>query len=109
MKRYPIRAKGPAGFLALVLCSTVAVTPAAAAGPAVSGPIATAAARRVAALPDASATQASQPAAAADAAAAPARPFFKTTKGAIAAALMAGTLGYAVYSFSNGRVKSPSK
>jgi hypothetical protein len=37
------------------------------------------------------------------------KPFFKTGKGALAAALLAGMLGYTVYSFSNDRVKSPAK
>ena len=37
------------------------------------------------------------------------KPFFKTTKGAIALVLLAGGLGYTAYSMSNDRVKSPAK
>jgi hypothetical protein len=37
------------------------------------------------------------------------KPFFKTTKGAIALVLLAGSLGYTFYAFSNDRVKSPAK
>lgn len=35
--------------------------------------------------------------------------FFRTTKGAFAIALLAGGLGYTVYSFSHDRVSSPQR
>ena len=98
-----------AGTLALVLGLTLVAPPAFAAGPATATsprPIAAAATAKVEALPASTLAQAAP-------AAAPAqtgdKPFLKTTKGAVALALLAGAFGYAFYSFSNGRVKSPAK
>jgi hypothetical protein len=105
--RYLEHARPLAGTLALVLGSTFVAPPAFAAGPA-PGPIAAAAAAKVAALPAATLAQTAPaaPKAAADEAG---KPFLKTTKGAVALVLLAGAFGYAFYSFSNGRVKSPAK
>jgi hypothetical protein len=102
-----------AGALALVVGLTLVAPPAFAAGPAGAPsprPIAAAAAARVEALPAATLAQAAP---AAQTPPAPAetgdKPFFKTTKGAIALVLLGGTLGYMAYSMSNDRVKSPAK
>ena len=113
MNRYLKRARPLAALLAVALCSTFAVPPAGAAGPAPARPLATAAAAVGDALPQAAVAQAPKPAPAAPAATSPAiaesKPFFKTTKGVVALALLAGSLGYMAYSFSNDRVKSPAK
>jgi len=103
-----------AGPLALVLGLTLGAPPAFAAGPASPAsprPIADAATAKVEALPAATLAQAAQAAPAAPAAAEETgdKPFFKTTKGAIALVLLGGTLGYMAYSWSDDRVKSPAK
>jgi hypothetical protein len=103
-----------AGALALVLGLTLVAPPAFAAGPATATsprPIAAAATAKVEALPAATLAQAAPaaPAAPTPAANEVGKPFLKTTKGAVALALLAGGFGYAFYSFSNGRVKSPAK
>jgi len=101
-----------AGVLALVLGLTLVAPPAVAAGPATAAsprPIAAAATAKVEALPAATLAQAAQAAPAAAPAETSGKPFFKTTKGAIALVLLAGSLGYTFYSFSNDRVKSPAK
>jgi hypothetical protein len=98
--------------LALVLGLTLTAPPAFAADSASTGrprPIAAAADARLAALPAEALPQAT-PAAPAAAPAEPGKkPFFKTTKGAIALVLIAGILGYTAYSMSNDRIKSPAK
>lgn len=112
MNRYLNRARPIAALLAVVLCSTFAVPPAGAAEPAfaLARPLATAAAAAGEALPQAAVAQAPKPApAVAGPAIAESKPFFKTTKGVVALALLAGSLGYMAYSFSNDRVKSPGK
>jgi hypothetical protein len=101
-----------AGALAVVVGLTLAGPPAFAAGPAAPPrPIAAAADARVAGAPTRALAQATP--ASGKPAAAPAdaggKPFFKSTKGAIALALMAGALGYMTYSFSHDRIKSPAK
>lgn len=96
-----------AGALALVLGLTLVAPPAFAAGPA-PRPIADAAAAKVEALPATALTQAAQAAPAATTETG-GKPFFKTTKGAIALVLLAGGLGYMAYSWSNDRVKSPAR
>jgi len=107
-----------AGALALVLGSTLVAPPAFAAGSpnAVSPhPIATAANARVAAMTAEALAQTAQapPAGKNAPAAAPVgagkKPFFKTTTGAIALALLAGGIGYTIYSAVDSRkaVKSP--
>ena len=105
-----------AGFLAGALASIVVLTlvapPAFAAGPVTAAsprPIAAAASAKVEALPAATLAQAAPAAQAAAPADTGDKPFFKTTKGAIALVFLAGAFGYAFYSFSNGRVKSPAK
>jgi len=101
-----------AGALALVLGLTLVAPPAFAAGPAAAAsprPIADAATAKVEALPAATLAAAAQAAPAAAPAEAGGKPFFKTTKGAIALVLLGGTLGYMAYSMSNDRVKSPAK
>ena len=110
MTRYLKQAKLLAGALALVVGLTVVAPPAFAAGPAPDPrPITAAAAAKIEAMPAAGLAQVA-PAAPATAPIDTAhKPFFKTTKGAIALVLMGGTVGYTVYSFSNGRVKSPAK
>ena len=88
--------------------------PAFAAGPA-PGPIAAAAAAKVEAMPAealaqaAPAAPATKTAPAAAAAETGGKPFFKTTTGAIALALLAAGLGYTAYSAVHDRkpVKSP--
>jgi hypothetical protein len=37
------------------------------------------------------------------------KPFLRTATGAVALALLAGVFGYAFYSFSHDRVRSPAK
>jgi hypothetical protein len=101
-----------AGALALVLGLTLVAPPAFAAEPATVAsprPIAAAANAKVEALPGAVLAQAAPAAPAAAPAETGGKPFFKTTKGAIALALIAGTLGYMAYSMSNDRIKSPAK
>ena len=101
-----------AGAVALVLGLTLAAPPAFAAGPATAAsprPIATAANAKVEALPAAALAQAALAAPASAPAEAGGKPFFKSTKGAIALVLMAGALGYMGYSMSNDRIKSPAK
>jgi len=101
-----------AGALALVLGLTLVAPPAFAAGPAAAAsprPIADAATAKVEALPAATLAAAAQAAPAAAPAEAGGKPFFKSTKGAIALVLLGGTLGYMAYSMSNDRVKSPAK
>ncbi len=101
-----------AGTLALVLGLTLVAPPAFAAGPATAAsprPIAAAATAKVEALPATALAQAAPAAPAATPAETGGKPFFKTTKGAIALVLLAGTLGYMGYSMSNDRVKSPAK
>jgi hypothetical protein len=100
-----------AGPLALVLGLTLGAPPAFAAGPASPAsprPIADAATAKVEALPAATLAQAA-PAAPAAAEETGDKPFFKTTKGAIALVLLAGTLGYMAYSMDSDRIKSPAK
>ena len=114
MTRYLKHARPLAGALALVVGWTLAAPPAFAAEPA-PGPITAAATAKVEAVPAATLAQAAPttPAAKAGSAAAPAttgeKPFLKTTKGAIALVLLAGTLGYMGYSMSHDRIKSPAK
>ena len=101
-----------AGTLALVLGLTLVAPPAFAAGPATAAsprPIAAAATAKVEALPAATLAQAAPAAPAATPAETGSKPFFKTTKGAVALVLMAGALGYMGYSMSNDRIKSPAK
>ena len=109
MTRYLKQARLLAGALALIVGLTLVAPPAFAVEAAAAAdprPIAAAAAAKVEAMPAASLAQAAP-------AAAPApsgdKPFFKTTQGAIALVLLAGTLGYMGYSMSNDRVKSPAK
>ncbi len=97
--------------LTLVLGLTLTAPPAFAAEPATAAsplPIAAAANAKVEALPAEELAQAA-PAAPAAPAEAGKKPFFKTTKGAIALVLIAGTLGYTAYSMSSDRIKSPAK
>lgn len=90
--------------MAFVVAATLAAPPALAAS-AKPGPIAAAAASKVDAMPAGALAQATQTkAATADTAG---KPFFKSTKGVVAAILIAGALGYTAYSLSNDRVKSP--
>ena len=101
-----------AGALALVLGLTLVAPPAFAAEPATATsprPIAAAATAKVEAMPAATLAQAAQTAPATAAAGTGDKPFFKTTKGAIALVLLGGTLGYMAYSWSNDRIKSPAK
>jgi hypothetical protein len=101
-----------AGALALVLGSTLVAPPAFAAEPATAPsprPITAAATARVEAMPAATLAQAAPAAPATAPAETGDKPFFKTTKGAIALVLLGGTLGYMAYSMSNDRVKSPAK
>jgi len=113
VNRHLNRARPLAALLAIVFCSTAAAPSAVAAEPAPARPLATAAAAAGAALPQAAASQAAQAVPAPPAATTPAvpdgKPFFKTTKGVVALALLAGGLGYMAYSFSNDRVQSPAK
>ena len=107
MNRYLNRARPLAAFLAIALCSAVAAPPAAAVEPA-PRPLAAAAAASGAALSPAAVAQAEQAAPAAPAVP-ESKPFFKSTKGALALVLTAGALGYMGYSFSHDRVKSPAR
>ena len=104
MTRYLKQARLLAGALALVVGLTLVAPPAFAAGP-----IAAAATARVATAPAEALAQAAQTVPATAPIDTAHKRFFKTTKGAIALVLMGGTVGYAVHSFSNGRVKSPAK
>jgi hypothetical protein len=107
--RYLKHARPLAGALAFIVGLTLLAPPAFASAPVIAPhPIAAAATAKVEAMPAASLARAAQtaPAPAADAAG---KPFLKTTRGAVALALLAGAFGYAVYSFSNGRVRSPAK
>jgi hypothetical protein len=107
--RYSKHARLLAGALALVVGLTLVAPPAFAASPAPDPrPIATAATAKVEAMPAATLAQAAQAAPAAVAETGD-KPFFKTTKGAIALVLLAGGLGYMAYSMSNDRIKSPAK
>ena len=109
MTRYLKHARLLAGALALVVGLTLVAPPAFAASPAPDPrPIATAATAKVEAMPAATLAQAAQAAPAAVAETGD-KPFFKTTKGAIALVLLAGGLGYMAYSMSNDRIKSPAK
>lgn len=94
--------------MALVIGLTLAAPPAQAAEPTVAapvaGPIAAAAAAKIEAMP-----VAAQATAAPTTTAPAGKPFFKSTRGAIALVLMGGALGYMGYSFSHDRVKSPAK
>jgi hypothetical protein len=110
--RYLKEARLLAGALALIVGLTLVAPPALAAAPAAGPaprPIAAAATAKVEALPSASLAQAAQAAPLAGTADTGDKPFFKTTKGALALVLLAGGLGYMAYSFSNDRVKSPLK
>ncbi len=112
MTRFLKHARFLAGALALVVGSTFLAPPAFAAGKATVAsprPITAAATAKVEALPAAALAQAAQAAPAAAPAETAEKPFLKTTKGAVALALLAGAFGYAFYSFSNDRVKSPAK
>lgn len=114
MTRYLKHARHLAGALALIVGLTLVAPPAFAAEAAADPrPIAAAATAKVEAMPAASLAQAAQTVPAAQAAPATAatgdKPFFKTTKGVVALALLAGGLGYTVYSFSNDRVSSPQR
>jgi hypothetical protein len=112
VKRHRMRARFLGGVLALVLGLTLVAPPAFAAEPATGAalrPIAAAANAKVEALPAEVRAQAAPAAPAAAPAETGKRPFFKTTKGAIALVLIAGTLGYTAYSMSNDRIKSPAK
>jgi hypothetical protein len=93
------------GALVVVVGTTLA-SPSFAAPPA-THPIRAAAAAKVAALPMPALAQAQAPSA--PAAANGEKPFLKTAKGQLAAALLAGALGYTFYSFSHDRVKSPER
>jgi hypothetical protein len=108
--RYLKYARLLAVSLALIVGLTLVAPPAFAAGPA-PGPIAAAATAKVEAMPATTLAQAASAPKAATAAPADtgSKPFFKTTQGAIALVLLAGTLGYMGYSMSNDRVKSPAK
>jgi hypothetical protein len=110
--RYLKHARLLTGALALIVGLTLVAPPALAAEAAAVAdprPIAAAATALVEAMPVASLAQAAQ----APPATAPAetgdKPFLKTGKGALALALLAGSVGYTIYSFSNDRVKSPAK
>jgi hypothetical protein len=110
--RYLKQVRLLAGALALVVGLTFVAPPAFAAEPATAAstrPIAAAATAKVEALPAATLAQAAPAAPAAAPAETGDKPFFKTTKGAIALVLLGGTLGYMAYSMSNDRVKSPAK
>jgi hypothetical protein len=112
--RYLKHARLLAGSLAVIVGLTLAAPPAFAAGPA-PGPIAAAATAKVEAVPAEALAQAA--AQATPAVKAPAatpvetgnKSFFKTTPGAIALVLLAGTIAYTGYSLSHDRIKSPAK
>jgi hypothetical protein len=110
--RFLKHARFLAGALALVLGLMLVAPPAYAAEPATAAsprPIAAAANAKVEALPAAVLAQAAPGAPAAAPAETGEKPFFKTTKGAIALVLMAGAIGYMGYSMSHDRIKSPAK
>ncbi len=112
MKRHRMHARSLAASLALVLGLTLAVPPAFAAehaNAASSRPIAVAASARVAAAPAKALAQAAPAAPSSAPARTSDKPFFRTTKGAIALVLIAATLGYMGYSMSSDRVKSPAR
>ena len=112
MTRYLKHARFLAGILALAVGLMLVAPPAFAAEAAAVAdprPIAAAAAAKVEAIPAASLAQAAQATPATAPAEAGDKPFFKTGKGAFALALLAGSIGYTVYSMSNDRVKSPAK
>ena len=112
MTGYLKHARFLAGSLALVLGLTLVAPPAFAAEATTAGspqPIAAAATAKVEAIPATTLAQAAPAAAAAAPAETGDKPFFKTTKGAIALVLMGGTLGYMAISMSNDRIKSPAK
>ena len=110
MTRFLEHSRFLAGALALVVGLTLAGPPAFAAGPAPApSPIAAAANAKVAAVPTEVLAQATPAAKAPAPADTGGKPFFKSTKGAIALVLMAGALGYMGYSMSNDRIKSPAK
>ena len=112
MKRHLMHARVLAGALAVVLGLTLAAPPAFAAQPATAAsprPIAAAANAKVEALPAAALAQAAPTPPAAAPAEMGKKPFFKTTKGAIALVLVAATLGMTFYAFSNDRIKSPAR
>ena len=92
----------------MIVGLTFVAPPAFAAGP-TPGPIAAAATAKVEAVPAEALAQAAQATPTAAATDTGGKPFFKTTKGAVALVLLAGAFGYAFYSFSNGRVKTPAK
>jgi hypothetical protein len=101
-----------AGVMAFVVGLALVAPPAFAAGPAPDPrPITAAAAAKVEAVPATTLAQAAPATRPPTATAAEIghKPFFKTTQGAIALVLMAGTLGYMGYSMSNDRVKSPAR
>jgi hypothetical protein len=111
------RTRPLAGVLSLLVGLTFAAPPAFAADPAPSPSpapqptLTEAAVAAVDALPAATVARAAQ---AAQAVPAPSsapedRSFFRTGKGAAVLVLLAGGLGYTVYSFSHDRVKSPAK
>jgi hypothetical protein len=107
--RYLKHARPLAGALALVLGLTFLAPPAFAATPA-PGPIAAAATAKIETVPTEALAQAAPatPAAKATApAATAAKPFFKTGKGAAAAALIVAALTMTFVSFSKDRVQSP--
>jgi hypothetical protein len=111
--RYLKHARLLAGALAMTVGLTLVAPPAFAATPA-PGPLAAAATAKVESAPAEALVQAAQAAPAVQAAPAAAastgdKPFLKTTKGVLALALLAGGLGYTVYSFSNDRVSSPQR
>ena len=113
MTRNLKQAKLLAGALALVVGLTLVAPPAFAAGPAPDPrPITAAAAAMVDALPAERCPGPGHPGPRRPTATAGRdrnKPFFKTTKGVVALALLAGSLGYMAYSFSNDRVKSPAR
>lgn len=112
MTRYLKHARLLAGALAMTVGLTLVAPPAFAATPA-PGPLAAAATAKVEEAPAEALVQAAQAAPAVQTAPAAAstgdKPFLKTTKGVLALALLAGGLGYTVYSFSNDRVSSPQR
>lgn len=114
MRRNPARARSLAGFLALLVGLTFVAPPAFAADPAPKSTpapqptLVETAEAALEAMPAATLAQAAQTAP--EASSAPSEPsFFKTGKGAAVLVLLAGGLGYTVYSFSHDRVKSPQK
>jgi len=106
--RYLKHARLLAGNLAIIVGLTLVAPPAFGGAPA-PGPIAAAATAKVEAIPAASLAQAAPATPATTLAENRDKPFFKTTKGAIALVLLGGALGYMAYSMSNDRIKSPAK